>query len=164
MINSGRLVTNRGEEEVDGDTLRPFSESLPMLLLKAREASMRAFRPMLAAHDLTEQQWRVLRALTSLDGAPEVTALADITFLLAPSLSRIITKLEDRGLISRDTVPQDQRRALISLTRAGIELVAEIAPQSEALYSLIENHLPHERFADLMEGLQSLAEFRIDDI
>ncbi len=124
---------------------------------------MRAFRPMLAAHGLTEQQWRVLRALTSVDSAPEVTALADITFLLAPSLSRILTKLEARGLIARDTVPHDQRRALISLTSAGTELVEEIAPQSEELYTLIEKHLPHARFADLMEELRSLAEFRVED-
>lgn len=163
MTNSGHLSTDQGEDGFESEILRPFSESLPMLLLRAREASMRAFRPMLAAHGLTEQQWRVLRALTSLDDAPEVTALADITFLLAPSLSRILTKLEARGLISRNTVPHDQRRALISLTNEGTELVMEIAPQSEALYALIEKHLPHARFADLLKDLRLLAEFRIED-
>ena len=43
--------------------MRTFSQSLPMALLRAREAVMRRFRPGLRCHGVTEQQWRVLRAL-----------------------------------------------------------------------------------------------------
>lgn len=66
--------------------LREFSRSLPMALLRAREAVMRHFRPSLRAFDVTEQQWRVLRALSAIPEI-EVTELANATFLLAPSLS-----------------------------------------------------------------------------
>ncbi len=117
---------------------------------------------MLAEHGMTEQQWRVLRALTGELESPEVTELAEITFLLPPSLSRILTHLEQRGLIERSTVAHDQRRATIALTAAGESLVAEIAPKSEALYALIERHLPEERFAILMDELRTLAEFNTD--
>ena len=48
--------------------MRDFAHSLPMALLKAREAVMAGFRPDLEAHDLTEQQWRVLRVLTEHPG------------------------------------------------------------------------------------------------
>lgn len=34
-----------------------------MVLLRAREVIMAHFRPMLARHDITERQWRVLRVL-----------------------------------------------------------------------------------------------------
>src|SRR5215475_8660907 len=78
--------------------MRGFSQSLPMALLRAREAVMRRFRPALRAHGVTEQQWRILRALAH-SGPLEVTALAEATFLLAPSLSRIVPDLEARGLI-----------------------------------------------------------------
>ncbi|MFP3560813.1 homoprotocatechuate degradation operon regulator HpaR, partial [Paraburkholderia sp. SIMBA_049] len=37
--------------------------SLTLTLLQAREATMAFFRPALNAHDLTEQQWRVIRIL-----------------------------------------------------------------------------------------------------
>jgi len=37
--------------------------SLPIALLRAREAVMARFRPMLAEHDVTEQQWRAIRIL-----------------------------------------------------------------------------------------------------
>ena len=85
--------------------IRPFEQSLPMALLRAREAAMRRFRPLLAAHALTEQQWRVLRALTATDKAVEPTVLAELTFLLAPSLSRILSNLEGRGLIGGRSPP-----------------------------------------------------------
>ena len=55
--------------------MREFSRSLPMSLLRAREAVMRQFRPSLRNHGLTEQQWRILRALTAVE-AIEVTELA----------------------------------------------------------------------------------------
>src|ERR1700733_13067605 len=75
--------------------MRDFSRSLPMSLLRAREAVMRQFRPSLRDHGLTEQQWRILRALASVDRI-EVTELARVAFLLGPSLSRILRDLEAR--------------------------------------------------------------------
>ena len=80
--------------------MRDFSRSLPMSLLRAREAVMRQFRPSLRHHGLTEQQWRILRALAAVETI-EVTELARIAFLLGPSLSRILRDLEARQLIER---------------------------------------------------------------
>src|SRR3977135_2094432 len=80
--------------------MREFPPSLPMSLLRAREAVMRQFRPSLRQHGLTEQQWRILRALAAVD-AIEVTELAHVAFLLGQSLSRILRDLEGRHLIER---------------------------------------------------------------
>ena len=52
-----------------------------MALLRAREAVMREFRAALRRHGLTEQQWRVLRALTARDEM-EILALADRILVL----------------------------------------------------------------------------------
>lgn len=137
--------------------LRPFSASLPMALLQARETAMRQFRPLLATHDVTEQQWRVLRALTAAPGPLAPGELAAQTFLLAPSLSRILSNLEERGLIERATVAHDQRRALIGLSAAGTELVGRIAPRSEATYRAIEERFGSDRLERLMAELHEFA-------
>ena len=50
--------------------------SLTLTLLQAREATMAFFRPALNAHDLTEQQWRVIRILRQ-QGELESHQLAD---------------------------------------------------------------------------------------
>jgi len=132
--------------------MRPFSRSLPMALLRAREAAMRLFRPSLQAHDLTEQQWRVLRALGAVD-AVEATQLARLTFLLAPSLTRILRDLEARKLIRRRANPSDRRAAEITLSARGLELMRAVGPESEAVYRGIEARLGEARLGRLMELL-----------
>jgi len=146
-------------DSMSGGELRGFDESLPMALLSAREAAMKLFRPMLAEHDLTEQQWRVLRALRALHArneAVEVGPLAELASLLAPSMSRILANLEARGLIVRTMASHDQRRAAISLSSQGAALVELIAPESEATYEEIERRFGQVRLRQLIKELGEL--------
>ncbi|MBV8925362.1 MAG: homoprotocatechuate degradation operon regulator HpaR [Bradyrhizobium sp.] len=137
--------------------MREFSRSLPMSLLRAREAVMRQFRPSLRRHDLTEQQWRILRALAAVD-AIEVTELARTAFLLAPSLSRILRDLEARDLIERKTAESDQRRGLVSISEKGLRLMEVVAPSSEAIYSAITRRYGAKKLARLQDMLGALEE------
>lgn len=135
--------------------MRPFSESLPMALLRTRESVMRLFRPGLRKHGVTEQQWRILRALAH-RGPLEVTGLAEATFLLAPSLSRILPDLEKRQLISRRQVDTDLRRSVVSLEPKGLRLIGKHAPYSEQMYARIASRFGTERIARLLELLEEL--------
>jgi homoprotocatechuate degradation regulator HpaR len=137
--------------------LRSFSRSLPMALLRAREQVMRHFRPMLRQFDLTEQQWRVLRAVGSIHET-EITPLARATFLLAPSLTRILQDLEDRGLVVRRSSPDDLRLGLISITPAGVALIAAVAPHSEQIYAAITERFGPQRMNELMTLMRELEE------
>ena len=137
--------------------IRGFDRSLPMALMRAREAVMRHFRPSLAEHDLTEQQWRVLRALEDAGSALSVGELANRTFLLGPSLSRMLVSLDDRGLIARTSVLGDARRVEITITAIGLELVAEIAPRSESAYDHIERRLGADELEQLYALLDKVA-------
>ncbi|WP_426435060.1 homoprotocatechuate degradation operon regulator HpaR [Bradyrhizobium genosp. P] len=135
--------------------MREFSRSLPMSLLRAREAVMRQFRPSLRNHGLTEQQWRILRALTSVDEI-EVTELAHVAFLLGPSLSRILRDLEARQLIERKAAQNDLRRAVVSISAKGVKLIEAVAPTSEAIYAAITKRYGARRLAELQEMLGAL--------
>ena len=135
--------------------LREFSRSLPMALLRAREAVMRHFRPSLRAFDVTEQQWRVLRALSAIPEI-EVTELANATFLLAPSLSQILRDLEERGLTQRRCCNRDMRLALLSITPAGLRLIEEAGVHSEQIYAEMTRRFGAARLAELMELLREL--------
>lgn len=137
--------------------MRDFSASLPMALLRAREAVMDEFRPNLAAHDINEQQWRVLRALAAAEGCGvTVGELADRTLLLGPSLSRILVKLDERALITRTVDAADGRRSFITLTKPGITLVNKVAPQSERIYAGIEARFGRARLDALLHELDEL--------
>src|ERR1700755_1781868 len=135
--------------------MRDFSRSLPMSLLRAREAVMRQFRPSLRRHGLTEQQWRILRALSAVD-AIEVTELARTAFLLGPSLSRILRDLEARDLIERRTAKADLRRGVVSILAKGLKLIELVAPASELVYAAISRCYGAEKLAELQRMLAAL--------
>ena len=135
--------------------MRDFSRSLPMSLLRAREAVMRQFRPSLRQHGLTEQQWRILRALAAVE-TTEVTELARTAFLLGPSLSRILRDLEARDLIERRVAQADQRRAVVSISTKGLQLIEAVAPSSEAIYAAITRRYGARKLAELQDMLHAL--------
>lgn len=135
--------------------LRSFSKSLPMSLLLAREAVMNRFRSSLNLFNITEQQWRVLRALSSIPEI-EVMELARVTYLLAPSLSRILRDMEARGLILRRQAPDDLRRSLISISPAGLKLIDAVAPWSEGIYGEITESFGKENMELLQQLLKDL--------
>lgn len=132
--------------------MRDFSRSLPMSLLRAREAVMRQFRPSLRHHGLTEQQWRILRALAAVETI-EVTELARVAFLLGPSLSRILRDLEARHLIERRAAEADLRRAVVSISAKGLKLIEAVAPSSEAIYAAITRRYGARKLAELQDML-----------
>lgn len=124
--------------------MRPFQRSLPMQLMLAREAVMQRFRPHLNEHGLTDQQWRIIRALNEVD-AVDIAALARICCLHTASLSRSLPNLEADGLIARRANKQDQRRVGISLTAKGRRLFETVAPQSEAIYARLAQEIGPQR-------------------
>ena len=126
-----------------------------MSLLRAREAVMRHFRASLRDHGLTEQQWRILRALGSVDTI-EVTELARLAFLLGPSLSRILRDLEARHLIERKVAKADLRRGLVSISARGLKLMETVAPSSEAIYAAITRRYGARKLRELQDMLHAL--------
>ena len=142
--------------------LRQFERSLPMSLLKAREAVMKKFIPHLREHGLSAQQWRVLRALYD-ENELEMSVLSERCYLLMPSLSRIIQNLANRELITRNVSQNDQRRSIIKLSQSGKQLVEIIAPESEARYEHITQAFGYGKLELLYELLDELVEKLEDD-
>ena len=126
-----------------------------MQLLRAREAAMSRFRPMLRGHGLTEQQWRVVRVLAS-EKELDIGDLSQKTFLLAPSLTRILKALVRDGLVTRTPGPDDLRRVSIRLSKAGRSIYNNVSPDSECLYREIEEQFGLQRLNDLYGLLKDL--------
>lgn len=152
------MADNKNRDQV----LREFDRSLPMTLLKAREAVMRKFMPSLRANDLSAQQWRVLRALNEAP-SKDVSEISDQCAILMPSLSRILRNLDSRQLVRRKSCPDDQRRSLISITPKGRRLVDKIAPISEERYDEIERRFGNNNLADLYAMLGQLIDCLDDE-
>ena len=116
---------------------------------------MSRFRPMLRGHGLTEQQWRVVRVLAS-EKELDIGDLSQKTFLLAPSLTRILKALVRDGLVTRTPGPNDLRRVSIRLSKAGRTIYNNVSPDSERLYREIEEQFGLQKLNDLYGLLKDL--------
>ena len=146
-----------------GDLLdaQPLStrRSLPMALLRAREAVMSRFRPILAAHDVTEQQWRVIRVLGE-ESPLDATSVAERASILTPSLTRIIRTLEVRHLIGRNRDELDGRRLVLTITPLGAALIRDVVPEANQIYAAIADEFGAKRLLALLDMLDDLANTR----
>lgn len=132
------------------------SRSLPIALLRARERVMGPIRAMLADVGITEQQWRVLRVLAE-DGPMEPTRIAETACLLLPSLTRILQKLEEKGLVLREASSEDKRKQLVSATAAGQRLIEDNLERSVALIDALRSRMGPERYEALLDLLNDLS-------
>lgn len=129
-----------------------FEHSLPMLLLRAREACMTNFRPILSDNGLTEQQWRVIRALAETNGL-ESKDLAERTLILKPSMTGIIDRLERDGLVLRKKDKSDGRKTCVWLTRKASRLYERIMPLVEVGYNDMQKGFTDKKWDVLYESL-----------
>jgi homoprotocatechuate degradation regulator HpaR len=130
----------------------PFiHRNLPRLLLQARESVMGHTRPSLRAHGLSDQQWRVLRVLGehAHDSGVETGRVAKEAFLLGPSLTGVLTRMERDGLIERQRCPQDARRTVVRATAVGLAKVQALSRSIEAHYAWMEGQLGKTVLHDL---------------
>lgn len=131
------------------------SRSLPIALLRARERVMGPIRMMLADVGITEQQWRVLRVLHE-SGPQEPTRIADRACLLLPSLTRILQKLTEKGLIARAPDQVDRRKQVISITDAGSALIEDNLATSILIMERIKTKMGAEKYEALLDLLNQL--------
>jgi homoprotocatechuate degradation regulator HpaR len=130
-------------------------QSLPIALLRAREAVMAYFRPHHRKGGITEQQWRVIRVLY-LDGETDATTLARRSYLLAPSLSRILKDLEAAGHVRRRPGSDDSRQSLLSLSPKGSATVTRAAPFLDGIHREIARRFGRDRVDELLAMLAEL--------
>ena len=114
-------------------------DSLTIALLQAREAAMAYFRPIVKRHNLTEQQWRIVRIRAC---------------ILRPSLTGILTRMERDGLVLRLKPVNDQRKLYVSLTPAGTALYESAQAEVEETYRLLEAQFTTEKLQQLTSLLE----------
>jgi homoprotocatechuate degradation regulator HpaR len=131
----------------------PFAKTLPMLLLATREALTQRFRHLNQACGLTEQQWRVIRALAEVESL-EIQALSALCRIHAASLSRILPKLDRAGLIARCAKAGDQRCVIVSLTSRGRQLIDDVASESSRVYERLARDVGTERLGRIYAMLE----------
>ena len=131
--------------------------SLPIAMLRGREAIMAPYRQMLSKIGVTEQQWRVMRVLDE-RGRMDPKEIAEAACLLNPSLTRIMQLLEKKGLIARKGNPEDRRRVHVEITAAGRDMLVAAQPESLEIAEKLRARVGQDKLDELLDLLNSLAE------
>lgn len=131
--------------------------NLPRLLLQARESVMAHTRPSLRGHGLSDQQWRVLRVLGE-HGTVETGRVAREAYILGPSLTGVLARMERDGLVRRERDPADQRRTVVEATTKGLKLVDKLSHTIEAHYAWMEKSLGKQKLSQLYGLLDEVIE------
>lgn len=135
-------------------TSRITYRNLPQLFLKGRECLMSHFRPILNHFGLTDQQWRILRALDE-HGQLEPHEICSQCQILSSSMAGVLARMEEIELIQRSRVSEDQRRVVVRLAPKGDQLISEIAPLIDLQYQHIEQACGRSLMDNLFNGLEA---------
>ena len=120
-------------------------------LMRTTDMLSRGFAPLLKAEELSSTQYNVLRILR---GAPEGLPCGEIGNRMItrdPDITRLLDRLEKRGLVSRCRETKDRRMVLTRITDAGLELLARLDQPVQEVHRAQMGHLGRERLQELVE-------------
>ena len=107
-----------------------------------------------ARFELTAQQYNLLRLLKA-ESPQETMALAERLVSRAPDITRMLDKLEARGLIVRERPPENRRVVRVAITPAGRNLLREMAKPVRDCAARQLGHLSAQQLQHLSELLRA---------
>jgi DNA-binding MarR family transcriptional regulator len=122
-------------------------------LLRTTDLLSRSLITVLKAEDLSMTQYNVLRILRgAIEGLP-CGEIANRMITRDPDITRLLDRLEKRGMISRCRETKDRRMVMARITPEGIELLARLNEPVQEAHRKQLGHLGRERLRALTELL-----------
>ena len=109
------------------ETFRSREQQATLGLLRTADAVKRSLAQVVEPHGITPQQYNVLRILRGAgpDGLPTLT-IGERMLEQTPGVTRLVDRLERKGLVARTPCPKDRRRVFCRITEKGLELLTEL--------------------------------------
>ena len=109
------------------ENFRSREQQATLGLLRTAEAVKRSLAQLVESHGITAQQYNVLRILRGAgpDGLPTLT-IGERMIEQTPGVTRLVDRLERKGLVERKPCPKDRRRVFCVITEKGLGLLKEL--------------------------------------
>ena len=109
------------------ETFRSREQQATLGLLRTSDALKRSLAQVIEPHGITPQQYNVLRILRGAgsDGLPTLT-IGERMIEQTPGVTRLVDRLELKGLVARTPCPTDRRRVFCRITPVGLQLLTEL--------------------------------------
>lgn len=153
-----RFVPGRLQQEIhQSKAIRMLEEEATLNIVRTADVLMIALADMLKPHLLSATQYNVLRILRG--AGKDGVSCKDIGSRLVardPDITRLMDRLEQRGLVSRDRAKEDRRVVAHRLTKPGLELVNGLDRPIDALHQKCMGHMKAEKLRDLVGLLEEV--------
>ena len=128
-----------------------------MNIVRTADVLMQAVADVLKPYLLSATQYNVLRILRGAgkDGA-SCKEIGSRLLARDPDITRLMDRLEQRGVLTRDRAKEDRRVVTHRLTKAGLDLVNELDRPIQALHQKAMRHMKAERLRDLVGLLEEV--------
>ncbi|GGO27657.1 MarR family winged helix-turn-helix transcriptional regulator [Microbispora rosea] len=118
-------------------------------------------RALQSEHGLSVREYSLLETLSRQHDGPgghlQMKQVADAVVLSQSATTRLVTRLEERGLLTRYLCPTDRRGIYTDVSPAGLALLAEARPTNDAaLREALDQAARNPRLAPLVEAVESL--------
>lgn len=133
-------------------------ENLYLTLIQTADRLSRNIDDLMKTHGLTQQQYNVLRILF-VRGSSGLRCqdIAERLITRVPDVTRLLDRLDERGLITRRRPPEDRRVVLVSLTDRGKELCRTIDQDLVRLHREQLGHLEKSEIETLRKLLERVS-------
>ncbi|MFE7590750.1 MarR family winged helix-turn-helix transcriptional regulator [Kitasatospora sp. NPDC057512] len=118
-------------------------------------------RALLARHGLSVREFSLLDVLSrqhdGLGGHLQMNQVADALVLSPSATTRLVTRLEDRGLLARFLCPADRRGIYTNVSEAGLELLEQARSTNDAaLREALDEAARNPELASLVTAVEAV--------
>jgi DNA-binding MarR family transcriptional regulator len=131
-----------------------LEEAVFLSLLVTTDLLSRALEQVLKAEAISPTQYNVLRILRGSPQGLPCNEVAQRMITRDPDITRLLDRLEKRGLISRRRETQDRRLVTARITPEGLQLLANLDVPVLAAHRRRLGHLGRGRLRELLELLE----------
>jgi DNA-binding MarR family transcriptional regulator len=117
------------------------------------------FKPIMKEFDVTTQQFNVLRILRGRH--PEACTASDIKAVMidkSPDLTRLLDRLIDKKLVTRNTCADNRRKLDILITEQGLDLLSTMDPVLKKQHEETSKRISQKEASELSRILDKLRE------
>jgi len=136
---------------------RTRSQEATIAILRTADVLRRRVSAQMEPHGITQQQYNVLRILRGARGKPMPTLdIGERLIERTPGITRLLDRLEEKGLVRRERCTEDRRQVHCFITAAGLELLAALDEQVDAGDDVVGQVLSDDELAALIGYLDRI--------
>jgi len=134
-----------------------YESAIGYVIGRACHIMRREFKATLenAGYDITPEEWGLLNRLWEQDGRRQAE-LAEATIRDRTTITRLLDAMVKKGLVRRETDPEDRRAVRAWLTPEGRALRRELIPLTEALLQRATEGIQREDLLTTIDTLRAL--------